>query len=141
MNIAPTSTIPTQNGGSTTKSTNQLNLETFLVLLSVQMSTQNPLEPMSDRDFFAQLAQLGQVQGMDGLQSAMKSSESAGLIGKKVTALRPYSDTGSNTSDVVEGVVQKVTIRDGNHYLSLKQADGGIVEVKTDNILSIEASS
>ncbi len=141
MNIAPTSAIPTQNGGSTTKSTNQLNLETFLVLLSVQMSTQNPLEPMSDRDFFAQLAQLGQVQGMDGLQSAMKSAESAGLIGKKVTALRPYSDTGSNVNEVVEGVVQKVTLKDGHHFLSLKQADGGIVEVKTDNIMSIEASS
>lgn len=141
MNIAPTSAIPTQNGGSTTKSTNQLNLETFLVLLSVQMSTQNPLEPMSDRDFFAQLAQLGQVQGMDGLQSAMKSAESAGLIGKKVTALRPYSDTGSNINEVVEGVVQKVTLRDGQHFLALKQADGGIVEVKVDNIMSIEASS
>lgn len=141
MNIAPTSAIPTQNGGSTTKSTNQLNLETFLVLLSVQMSTQNPLEPMSDRDFFAQLAQLGQVQGMDGLQSAMKSAESAGLIGKKVTALRPYSDTGSNINEIVEGVVQKVTLKDGQHFLSLKQADGGIVEVKTDNIMSIEASS
>lgn len=141
MTITPTSNVPSQNGGSTTKSTNQLNMETFLVLLSVQMSTQNPLEPMSDRDFFAQLAQLGTVQGMDGLQSAMKSAESAGLIGKQVTALRPYSETGSNTNDVVSGTVQKVSIRDGSHWLSLKQADGGLVEVKVDNILSIEASA
>jgi flagellar basal-body rod modification protein FlgD len=140
MNITPTSAIPNQNGGSQTKSTNQLNLETFLVLLSVQMSTQNPLEPMSDRDFFAQLAQLGTVQGMDGLQSAMKSAESAGLIGKKVTALRPYNETGSNTNEVVTGTVQKVSIRDGIHWLSLKQADGGIVEVKVENIRSIEAA-
>lgn len=141
MIIPPTTNGFGSQGGSTTKSTNQLNMESFLVLLSVQMSTQNPLEPMSDRDFFAQLAQLGQVQGMDGLQNAMQSSESAGLIGKKVTALLPYNDTGAGVNQIVSGTVQKVTLRDGEHWLSVKTADGSLVEVRIDNIQSIEASS
>jgi flagellar basal-body rod modification protein FlgD len=140
MNIASIG-LPTQNGGSTTRNDNQINMDSFLLLLSVQLATQNPLEPMSDRDFFAQLAQLGQVQGMDGMQSSMKSAEAAGLIGKKVTALLPYSDTGAGTDQFVSGKVEKVQVRDGEHWLVLKQDDGSFIPVRLDNIQTIEASS
>jgi flagellar basal-body rod modification protein FlgD len=116
-------------------------MDSFLLLLSVQMSTQNPLEPMSDRDFFAQLAQLGQVQGMDQMQSSLKSAEAAGLIGKDVTALLPYSDTGAGTDQIVSGKVEKVQVRDGVHWLVLKQADGTRIPVRLDNIQTIGASS
>lgn len=116
-------------------------METFLVLLTVQLATQNPLEPMSDRDFFAQMAQLGTVQGMDAMRGSLDASQAAGMIGKKVNAVRPFSVVGSNNSAVVSGTVERVLIRDGRNYLVVKEANGGLVEVEMGNVLSIEAAN
>lgn len=118
----------------------ELDMDTFLRLLTVQLATQNPLEPMNDRDFFAQMAQLGQVQGLDKLQSSMDMSQAASLIGKKVTAVRPMTDQGSNgQNSIVTGTVQRVTVRDGETVLGLKEANGGIVEVKLGSVREIVA--
>lgn len=137
MNIAPvTNATPQKAGGSSTPGS-QLDMQTFLVLLSVQLSTQNPLEPMSDRDFFAQMAQLGQVQGMDGLKQAMDASQAANMIGKHVTAVRPFTETGT-TDQLVVGTVKKVIFKDGNYYLNVQEANGGFAQVQMGNVLSIE---
>lgn len=63
---------------------NFLDQAAFLQLLTAQLATQNPLEPMSDRDFFAQMAQLGLVQGVDRLAVSMQASQAANLLGKQV---------------------------------------------------------
>lgn len=140
MNIAPaTNATPTTAGGSTTKGS-MLDMQTFLVLLSVQLSTQNPLEPMSDRDFFAQMAQLGQVQGMDDLRNSMDAAQASGLIGKKITAVRPFTQTGGQDQLVV-GTVEKVVMRDGVYYLNVKEANGGIAQVQMGNVLAIEQAT
>lgn len=97
---------------------NYLDQAAFLQLLTVQLSTQNPLEPMNDRDFFAQLAQLGTVQGIDELKRNSQITQAAALIGKNVVVSNP--DTGTTTQGKVEGVdmaEQKVYVRvNGNRY-------------------------
>lgn len=139
MSISPISPVPQQNGGSRTLSSSQLNMEQFLVLLTVQLSTQNPLEPMSDRDFFAQLAQLGTVQGLDSVNGTLEASQTASLIGKTVTAIRPYSETASGLNEIAEGVVEKVTFSNGEYYLQVKEANGGYVQIQPNQIQSIKA--
>lgn len=140
MTILPPNSLPTKAGGSTTPGST-MNMETFLVLLSVQLSTQNPLEPMSDRDFFAQMAQLGTVQGMDAMRSSLDASQAANMIGKKVTAIRPFSIVGSNNSALVEGNVERVIFRDGRQLLVVREANNGLVEVEMGNVLQIQAAS
>jgi len=139
MNVAPaTNALPTTaTGGSTTKGSS-LDMKTFLVLLSVQLATQNPLEPMSDRDFFAQMAQLGQVEGMDSLRSSMDAAQASGMIGKKVTAVRPFTQAGGSQDQVVVGTVKKVLLQDGVYYLGVQEANGGYVQVQMGNVLTIE---
>jgi flagellar basal-body rod modification protein FlgD len=112
----------------------EMNMETFLMLLTVQLSNQNPLEPMNDRDFFAQMAQLGQVQGMDNIQGTLDFGQAANLIGKNVTAVRPGDLSGKAT---VEGEVTKVAIKNGEQIISVKEADGGIVEIPMEAIQTI----
>lgn len=87
--------------------TNYLDQAAFLHLLTVQLSTQNPLEPMSDRDFFAQMAQLGTVQGVDELKRSMQVTQASALIGKKVVVTSPLTENGSGNATItgkVEGV-------------------------------------
>ncbi|MCW5937958.1 MAG: hypothetical protein KIT11_11705 [Fimbriimonadaceae bacterium] len=118
---------------------NELDMSAFMRLLTVQLANQNPLEPMNDRDFFAQMAQLGQVQGMGSLQSSLEMSQAAALIGKTVTAVRPMTDGSTGKSSVVTGKVETVSIRDGERIITLREENGGLVDVKLSNIQQIKS--
>lgn len=104
-------------------------------LLTVQLANQNPLEPMNDRDFFAQMAQLGTVDGIGKLEDSMNVLQATNLIGKKITAVRPLSDGGTN--NIVSGTAEKLSIRNGEYYVSIKEANGGLVEIQINNIQSV----
>ncbi len=113
-------------------------METFMRLLTVQLANQNPLEPMNDRDFFAQMAQLGQVQGLDQVKKSMDVSQAASLMGKEITAVRTMTQAGSNgMNSLVNGVVRGLSIRQGEYLLQVEEANGGIVEVKMGSIQAI----
>lgn len=113
-----------------------LDMKAFLTLLTKQLSYQNPLQPMNDRDFFAQMAQLGQVQGMDQLNNASEVQQIQSMIGKTVTAVRPMTE-GDGTNALVTGVATRLLIRDGERLLVLRQPDGGEVEVKPANVQDV----
>jgi len=91
---------------------NALDADAFLRLLVVQLSTQNPLEPMNDRDFFAQMAQLGMVDGIGRMRKGMELSQGASFIGK-VAEVLPNGRGG----EIVRGVVEAVEMRNGNVYV------------------------
>lgn len=126
------------NSGGAAQKKSELNMETFMRLLVVQLANQNPLEPMNDRDFFAQMAQLGQVEGMDSLKTGMEVLNGATMIGRTVTAVRPMTEEGSGGSNsLVTGQVTRITMRDGKQILGVKEADGGIVEVAISQVREI----
>ncbi len=89
-----------------------LGQEDFLELLVAQMNNQNPLEPQSNGEFLAQMAQFGTVDGIQGLQDSFddfsKSMQSndimqaSSLIGHK--AYFPQSAT-SFSGQPIEGSV------------------------------------
>ena len=116
----------------------KLDMDAFMRLLSVQLSNQNPLEPMSDRDFFAQMAQLGTVQGMDKLEKSMQVSQAAALMGKVVTAIRPMTDGATGTNDLVVGTVRRLVIKNGDQRLVIREPNGGDVEIGFGSIRSVE---
>lgn len=120
------------------KEKSKLDMETFIRLLSVQLSHQNPLEPMNDRDFFAQMAQLGQVQGMDKLQASMQISQAAALMGKTITAVRPMTESGLDDNYLATGVVEKLVIKNGEQRLMIREANSGMVEIGFESIRTIE---
>lgn len=115
-----------------------LDMETFMRLLVVQLVNQNPLEPMNDRDFFAQMAQLGQVQGLDKLQGSQDMLQATNYIGKTVSAVRPSSSEGAFQDPLVLGVVTGVVVKNGAQLLQIQEANGGIVEVGLGAIQSVE---
>ncbi|MCX7799890.1 MAG: hypothetical protein N2109_06055 [Fimbriimonadales bacterium] len=115
----------------------ELNMETFLKLLVTQLTNQNPLEPMNDRDFFAQMAQLGQVQGLEKMQSTLDVQQANQLMGKVVTAFRPMTENSEGVNQTVTGVVRKVVIKNGERFVGIEEPGGGIVEAKITQILSI----
>ena len=94
-----------QNQGSDTQSVNNssmagsiksLGRDTFLKLLVKQLQYQDPLNPMSNTDFTAQLAQFSSLEQMTNmsedmkklsdLQASMNNMQALDFLGKKVSA-------------------------------------------------------
>lgn len=119
----------------------KLDMDTFMRLLTVQLANQNPLEPMNDRDFFAQMAQLGTVQGLDQMKSSLDVTKAQGLMGKLVTAVRPQDASNVGTTDTVTGTVKSMTVKNGDYYLGIQEPNGGIVQVKMDAIISVSPNN
>ena len=78
------------NGASTAGASN-LSIQDFLRILTTQLNNQDPLKPMDNQQFVAQLAQftsLQQTQQMnqklDALLSIQAANQSVGLIGRSV---------------------------------------------------------
>lgn len=115
-------------------------MEAFIKLLTVQLANQNPLEPMNDRDYFAQLAQLGQVQGLEKLQTSSDMQQAQSMMGKNVTALRTMTESTDNQATLVTGTVRRVSMRNGEYYLGIQEDNGGLVEVSMKNVQSVNSS-
>ncbi len=92
------SAASTQGDTSSSEVTKKsLGKEDFLNLLVTQLSNQNPLEPMDNMDFIAQLAQFGQLEATTNLGDYLGSMESfmasinnfgaADLVGKEIKAI------------------------------------------------------
>ena len=90
-----------------------LGQEEFLQLLVVQMRNQDPLKPVSDTEFIAQMAQfsnLEQTKEMSSdiakLRQSTAFNQATALMGKQVRLL-------SGESTFTKGIVTDLTVRDG----------------------------
>jgi flagellar basal-body rod modification protein FlgD len=79
-----------------------LNQADFLNLLVTQMSSQDPLNPESDTDFAAQLAQFSSLQETQTMTANLQNMQATGLMGQTVTVIP--STGGSQISGVVSAV-------------------------------------
>lgn len=111
------------------KSPDIFSSEGFLKLLATQISSQNPLEPLKDTEFVAQMAQFSQLEQSTNMAADIKSlrmsgalSQGAALIGKNVT----YAP--ADGSAAVTGTVQSLTVGADGRSMSLL-VDGVNVDV------------
>ena len=98
---------------ATSAAATAVNEQDFLQLMTTQLQDQDPTSPVSDSDFFSQIAQFSEVSGIDQLNSSftslasqMSSSQTlqaASLIGQSV--LVPGT-TGQLGSSGLSGAVQ-----------------------------------
>ena len=82
----------------------QLDQNDFLQLMMVQLQNQDPLEPQSNDQFIAQMAQFSSLETLAELNKNTQFSEAASFIGKKVTV--------NDNNSVISGVVDKVAYLD-----------------------------
>jgi flagellar basal-body rod modification protein FlgD len=91
----------------------------FLQLLMTQLQNQDPMSPMDNTQFIAQMAQFSSLEQMTNLVSATKAmnantevAQSVALIGHNVTYTNADGSTGS-------GVVSEVDVASGNVQLKI----------------------
>ncbi|MCV4232155.1 flagellar hook capping protein [Virgibacillus sp. LDC1] len=125
-------------GNVSSKSGNgqELGKDQFLSILITQLRHQDPLQPMQDREFIAQMAQftsLEQLMNINTQLTAMSQSLGAAssLIGKQISWM--FKPEDGSESVMKSGIVDSIMVREGVHYAKV-----GDSEVSLDQIVKIE---
>lgn len=107
-----------------------LGKDAFLKLLVTELSNQDPLAPMEDRDLIAQLAQLSTLEQMSEINAGLevlRLIQATGFVGKNIEAI------ASDGSRVI-GVVTEVVFTDSEPMLIVEDTP-----VTLDNVLRVFA--
>ncbi|GAQ26253.1 flagellar hook assembly protein FlgD [Tepidanaerobacter syntrophicus] len=97
----------------------QLDKDDFLKLLVTQLRYQNPLEPMDNNEYIAQLAQFSSLEQMQNLNLQVANLSALSTIGKSASAIVEQSE--------IEGVITGIAFNEGTVNLII---DTGDYEVK-----------
>jgi flagellar hook assembly protein FlgD len=84
--------IQTEEKSSSLKLNQDMGRDQFLHILLTQLANQNPLDPVQDKDFIAQMAQFSSLESMQNLNKsfdAMKSDVGAMRIMMQATTQTP----------------------------------------------------
>jgi flagellar basal-body rod modification protein FlgD len=94
-----------------------LGKDQFLKLFVAQLQHQDPMNPMNDSEFMAQMASFSTLEQVTNLAIANERSSTIGLLGRTVT----YTDKDNVTHT---GTVEKVTTKDGKPLLTVDGING-----------------
>lgn len=100
----------------------KLGQEAFLRLLVEQLRSQDPFEPMNDREFIAQMAQFSSLEQITKLTTAMNSFvefQMSGSLGQH-SHMIGHQVYWQNEHDAGEGIVKSVSLKDGQIYAELE---------------------
>jgi flagellar basal-body rod modification protein FlgD len=86
MNVSGVGTSQYADIGADRMTGNELGKDAFLSILVSQLQHQDPLTPMENTDFIAQMAQFSALEQMQSLNTSFMASQATGMIGKYVYA-------------------------------------------------------
>lgn len=108
-------------------SQSSLTQDDFIKLFLTQLTFQDPLEPVDNREFLAQMAQFANLEqarisneNSSNLVSMNATSQSLGLLGKKVAI------EGAGTGSVI-GAVSSISFSASGPLLTITKTDGSVI--------------
>src|SRR5690606_18496979 len=105
-----------------------LGKEEFLKILITQLQNQDPLSPVEDKEFIAQLAQFSTLEQMQNMTYDFNVMRGMDLIGRTVYAEVYDNITGELIP--VAGEVDSVILENGKLYLTIGEIDLTLDDVK-----------
>ncbi|MNW23611.1 Basal-body rod modification protein FlgD [compost metagenome] len=122
----------------------EMGKDQFLKILIAQLKNQDPMNPMEDKEFIAQMAQFSTVEQLMNINTQVTSlsqslSIASSMIGKEITWIQAGAKD-SITGEAAEGatkkgVVESIVMKDGKQYAVV-----GAAEVLLSEITSITAN-
>ena len=130
--------------GNALSSTNEsvsrstLSQNDFIKLFMTELSFQDPLEPINNREFLAQMAQFTNLEqarltndNISNLVAINSTLQSLNIIGKQV-------EVTTNAGTTVTGVVSAVNFSTEGSLLNIKQPDGSfLTDIKLSQIKTV----
>ena len=113
-------------GTAPTSQSANIGIQDFLKILTTQLNNQDPLKPVDNQEFVAQIAQFATLEQsrqlnekIDGLLTAQSTTQTLGLLGKTVDV---EQDGGTAT-----GTVIGIKLNGSQPLLTIRQANSGAV--------------
>lgn len=116
MRVEQSSYVDNSNQ-STREVKDQLGKDEFLKILIVQLQNQDPLNPMEDKDFIAQMAQFSTLEQMQNMGRDFQTLKAMNLVGRMI-----YGELNiENSSQVIPvlGRVDSARFADGRMFLQV----------------------
>lgn len=122
-----------------------LGKDEFVKILMTQLQNQDPLNPMEDKDFIAQMATFSQLEQMMNMASSIDALvqnqlispviQYSHMIGKEVSY--EMSNEETNEKEIITAKVVAVSERDGWAILELDNGEkvyaDGVIQVRDGN--------
>ncbi|WP_138493974.1 flagellar hook assembly protein FlgD [Paenibacillus pinistramenti] len=134
---------------ASSKDTQTMGKDQFLKILITQLQNQNPMDPMDDKEFIAQMAQFSTVEQLSNISTQLDTMSSSlgsvsSLIGKQATWMQDTSsssneyvidgDTSSSDGYTLTGIIDGIVVRSGIQYAII-----GSNEVPVTDITQIDS--
>lgn len=122
----------TNRGTRIVKKGQEMDKNSFLRILSAQLTNQDPTNAKDGTEFVAQMAQFASLEQMTNLNSTMAFSTSSSLVGKMV-AFGSYDEKGVQYGGTVKAVYKE----GGSTNLAVQLIDGTIKDFPADTLTDI----
>lgn len=137
------SNYSTLNKTEPTGASSELGKDQFMKILLTQLQNQDPMEPMQDKDFIAQMATFSSLEQTMNMATELHSlSQSAALasslIGKQVEWLGA-TDNGSTVTK--SGVVDSIKMKNGDQFAVIGKDEVAISDLTSVTIVAQEGEA
>jgi flagellar basal-body rod modification protein FlgD len=112
----------TLQSGKATKVGGVMGKDEFLKILITQLSHQDPIQPMEDKEFIAQMAQFSSLEqitnmseGMGRVAELLAKSQALGLLGQNVNVMDGEQSITGIVEEVTGGDFPQVMVN-GSYY-------------------------
>lgn len=129
VRINPYAAYQSNTAEGTREVKKELGKDEFLKILAAQFRGQNPLEPLKDTEFIAQMAQFSTLEQLQNIAAKLDVFEEdlvwnqyLALLGKELYAL-------TTDDEFVEGVVTGITFKDGRFLFQIDGRDYDIAAI------------
>lgn len=135
------------SGQSVSNAVNKaLGKDDFLKLLMTELKNQDPLQPLDNKDFIAQMAQFSSLEQMNNVSKSMDDlsksmfnfaqqaslTQGAAMIGKWVGGI------SVDNSTPMEGIVEAVKWLDGEPTVQIRKTDGTLADLELNLVTLIK---
>lgn len=112
----------------------ELGKEEFLQILVTQLRNQDPMQPLQDKEFIAQMAQFSSLEQSMNMSNEIKAlRNSAGMVASLIGMSATWMNTAKDgTAQNGSGVITSIVWRDGVQYATINKS-----EVPVSDILSL----
>ncbi|MFT5871357.1 MAG: flagellar basal-body rod modification protein FlgD [Clostridium sp.] len=122
----------TDRGTTIVKKGEEMDQNSFLKILSAELSNQDPTNAKDGTEFVAQMAQFAALEQMTNLNSTMAFTSSSSLVGK-VVAFSSYDVNGNQYGGTVQAVFKEA----GSTYMAVELSDGSTKDFPADTLTDV----
>lgn len=141
VSSSTTTATSTSTAAAVAAATNDLGKDAFLKLLIAELSNQDPLNPMEDREFISQMATFSSLEQMQNMNKTLESMAEANkfsavsYIGKAVAFTKGSGEDAQQVAAVVNAVWF-----DPNQGTILDTTEGEIALSEVEGVSDISGS-